>query len=42
MKAISTHYFKEDGIITNSHLPVILYKNAIDLPDSTEWLESNF
>ncbi len=42
MKEISTHYFKDDGIIPNSNLPVILYKNAIDLPDSTEWLETNF
>ena len=42
MKAISSHYFKDDGIIPNSHLPVIIYKNAIDLSDSSEWLETNF
>ena len=42
MNKISTHYFKDDGVIPNSHLPVILYKNAIDLPDSSEWLETNF
>ncbi len=34
--------YKEDGVIHNSHLPVILYKNAIDLTDSTEWLETDF
>ncbi len=42
MKAISIFYFKDDGIIPNSHLPVILYKNVINLSDSTEWLEAEF
>jgi uncharacterized protein YjlB len=42
MLAINTFYFKEDGIIPNSSLPVILYKSVINLPDSSEWLETQF
>jgi len=42
MQGVNTFYFKDDGIIPNSHLPVILYKNVINLPDSSEWLESQF
>ena len=42
MKALSTHSFKDNGIISNSRLPVILFIKAIDLPDSTECVETNF
>ena len=42
MKQISTYYFEDDGIIPNSHLPVIVYKQAIDLTDASDWLETRF
>ena len=42
IKNIRKYYFKDDGIIPNSHLPVIVYQQVIDLPDATEWLETNF
>ncbi len=42
MQVANTFYFKDDGIIPNSSLPVILYKSVINLPDSSEWLEAQF
>ena len=42
MKEISTYYFEDNGIIPNSHLPVIVYKHVIDLTDASDWLGTRF
>jgi uncharacterized protein YjlB len=37
-----TFYFKDDGVIPNNLLPLILYQKVIDLADCSDWLEDRF
>jgi uncharacterized protein YjlB len=37
-----TFYFKDDGIIPNNALPVILYQKVTDAQDCSDWLEHHF
>lgn len=37
-----TFYFKDDGVIPNNALPLILYQKVIDLADCSDWLEARF
>lgn len=40
----ATYFFKDDGQIPNSHLPLLLYKNAFDARGAggADWLEKTF
>ena len=37
-----TFYFKDDGIVPNNTLPVILYQKVTDAEDCSAWLENRF
>ena len=37
-----TFYFKDDGIVPNNALPVILYQKVTDAEDCSAWLEHRF
>jgi len=37
-----TFYFKDDGIVPNNALPVILYQKVTDAEDCSDWLEHRF
>jgi uncharacterized protein YjlB len=37
-----TFYFKDDGIVPNNALPVILYQKVTDEEDCSDWLEHRF
>ena len=37
-----TFYFKDDGTIANSHLPVIMYSEVTDAEVNADWFEKRF
>ncbi len=37
-----TYYFADDGVIPNNPLPVIIYRQVVDLKDCSDWLENRF
>jgi uncharacterized protein YjlB len=42
MKNYKTFYFADDGVIPNSHLPVIVYYSATGDAVNAEWFEKKF
>jgi len=42
MSNYKTFYFKDDGTIPNSHLPVILYSEVTDDEVNPDWFEKKF
>jgi uncharacterized protein YjlB len=39
---VKTYFFKSDGTIPNSHLPVIIYSNVCESADCADWFEAKF
>jgi uncharacterized protein YjlB len=37
-----TYFFSDDGVIPNNVLPVILYRQVVELSDCSDWLENRF
>ena len=42
MVDVRTHRFEDDGVIPNSHLPVVVYPMACTAADASTWLELTF